>query len=41
MQGVGEGITFRESGGGTQVIFLKEKRAAVERALQKEHIHAY
>jgi hypothetical protein len=41
MQDVGEGITFRGSGGSTQVIFLKEKRAAVERALRKEHIDAH
>jgi hypothetical protein len=41
IQDVGEGITFQESGGGTQVFFLKEKRAAVERALQKEHIDAH
>jgi hypothetical protein len=39
-QDVGEGVTFRWRGGETRVFFLKEKRAAVEHALQKEHIAA-
>jgi hypothetical protein len=37
-QEVGEGIMFQWRGDETRVFFLKEKRSAVERALQKEHI---
>jgi len=35
---VGEGVTFQGSGDEMQVLFLEEKRAAVERALEKESI---
>jgi hypothetical protein len=36
----GPGITSQGDASGTRLIFLKEKRAAVLRALQKEHISA-
>ncbi len=39
-QDVGEGVTWVQRGSVTQVYFLKEKRAAVRRALEKEHIAA-
>ena len=35
---VGDGVTFRWRGYGTEVFFLKEKREAVLRAIQKEHV---
>ena len=39
-QDVGDGVAFRGSGRETRVFFLKEKREAVRRALQKENITA-
>ncbi len=37
---VGEGVVFRGTGGETEVFFLEEKRAAVERALDMEGLAA-
>ena len=39
-QEVGEGVTYESSRGVTRVFFLKEKRAAVQRAIQNDHITA-
>jgi hypothetical protein len=39
-QDAGGGVTLGSGSRGTRVFFLEEKRAAVQRALQKEHIKA-